>query len=79
MKIDVPDAVANHFTPDELLLDLAMGMYAARHITLGRGAEMTGLTQLAFQRELARRRIPLHYDLEDLAIDVQAVREMSGP
>lgn len=79
MKIDVPDVIANRWTPDQLLLDLAIGMYAARHITLGRGAEMTGLTHLEFQRELARRRIPLHYDLEDLAIDVQAVREMPGP
>ena len=79
MKIDVPDVIADRLTPNELLLDLAIGMYAARRITLGRGAEVTGLTQIEFQRELARRRIPLHYDLEDLAIDLQAVREMSGP
>ena len=78
MKIDVPDVIAGRLTPNELLLDLAIGMYTARRITLGRGAEVTGLTQTEFQRELARRRIPLHYDLEDLAIDLQAVREMSG-
>jgi predicted HTH domain antitoxin len=62
----------------DLLLDLALGMYASNRVTLGRAAEIAGLSQLDFQRELGRRRIPLHYDLEDFQADLRAVREICG-
>jgi predicted HTH domain antitoxin len=77
MQIALPEYLEACLQPQDVLLDLAVGMYASRRITLGRGAEITGLTQLEFQRELGRRRIPTHYDLDDLAVDLQAVREMT--
>jgi predicted HTH domain antitoxin len=51
-------------------LELAVGLFTNRRITLGRGAELAQLTQLAFQQELGRRGIPIHYDVEDLQADV---------
>lgn len=78
MQISLPPDLEQKFSANEVRLDLAVGMYAAERITLGRGAEIAGVSQLDFQRELARRRIPLHYDLADLQADVQAVREMTG-
>ena len=38
----------------DVLLDLAVGMYAARHLALGRAAELAGVSQGDFQRELGR-------------------------
>jgi predicted HTH domain antitoxin len=78
MEVTLPADLEAKVRPEELRLDLAVGMYAARRVTLGRAAEVAGLTQLDFQRELGRRKVPLHYDLEDWAVDVQAVRELSG-
>ena len=77
MQITLPQDLEQKLSAREVSLDLAVGMYAARRITLGRGAEIAGIPQMDFQRELARRRVPLHYDLDDLQIDLQAVRELS--
>jgi predicted HTH domain antitoxin len=77
MRIDLPDHLLGELRPKELLLDLAAGMYAARHLTLGQAAELAGLSQLEMQRELGRREIPAHYDLDDLAYDLAAAAELS--
>ena len=78
MEVTLPSDWETKVRPEDVCLDLAVGMYAARRVTLGQAAEVAGLTQLDFQRELGRRKVPLHYDLEDWAVDLQAVRELSG-
>ena len=72
MKIELPDHLIAHVDKREVLLDLAAGMYAARHLTLGQAAELAGLPQGSFQRELGRRQITAHYDLDDLDYDLRA-------
>lgn len=79
MKIELPPEVEARLRAEDAILDLALGMYASNRVTLGRAAEIAGLTQLAFQRELGQRHIPLHYDRDDLAVDLQAVRDLCGP
>ena len=76
MKIEVPDQFIAQLQPRELLLDLAVGMYAARHLTLGQAAELANLSQGELQKELGRRQIPVQYDLEDLAYDLRSADEL---
>jgi predicted HTH domain antitoxin len=76
MKLEVPDQYTARLEPAEVLLDLAMGMYASGHLTLGQAAELAGIPQAELQRELGRRQIPAHYDLDDLAHDLRASSEM---
>ena len=45
-------------------------------MTLGQGAEATGQSQDEFMRELGRRKIPLHYGVEDLAQDLVTVENL---
>lgn len=78
MQITLPPELEENLDPKQVLLDLAVGMYAASRVTLGRGASVAGMSQMDFQRELGQRKIPIHYDLDDLKVDVQAVRELSG-
>jgi predicted HTH domain antitoxin len=52
---------------------LAVGLFTEARVTLGRAAEIAGLTQLAFQQELNRRGIPIHFDVEDLLADVSTL------
>jgi predicted HTH domain antitoxin len=77
MQITLPHGLEQQLDARQVLLDLAVGMYAAERVTLGRGAEIAGVLQMEFQRELARRRIPFHYDRAELATDLQAVRELA--
>jgi predicted HTH domain antitoxin len=77
MKITLPDQLVSRVGERGVLLDLATGMYAARHLTLGQAAELANLSQGELQQELGKRRIPVHYDLEDLAYDLRAVEDLS--
>lgn len=74
MTIEVHDEALRglELTEPQALLDLAIGLFTERRITLGRGAEIARVPQLDFQRELSRRNIPIHYDVEDLQADLRA-------
>ena len=37
---------------------------------------MCGLTRLAFQKELAKRNIPINFTIDDLNIDLQTLQSM---
>lgn len=75
MLIEVQDEALHGLalTADQARLDFAIGLFTDRRITLGRAAEIARTTQLAFQQELGRRGIPIHYDVEDLRADVQTL------
>jgi len=77
MKIELPDQYAAEIGEKDLLIDLATGMYAARHLTLGQAAKLANLSQSELQRELGRRQIPVQYDLDDLAHDIRAAAEIT--
>jgi predicted HTH domain antitoxin len=79
MKIELPDQFAAQIGPKDLLIDLATGMYAARHLSLGQAAELANLSQGELQQELGRRQIPVQYDLDDLAHDIRAAAEIVRP
>jgi predicted HTH domain antitoxin len=75
MVIEIQDEALRglRLTQSQALVDLAVGLFTERRITLGRAAEIAQQTQLAFQQELSRRGIPIHYDVEDLLADVSTL------
>ncbi len=75
MVIEIQDEALRGLglTQTQALLDLAVGLFTERRITLGRGAEIAQVSQLDFQRQLSARNIPIHYDIEDLQADVQTL------
>lgn len=78
MQLTVPDefVAQSGCSTRELLFDLAVGMFLDGRLTLGLAASLAGLPRIAFLDELGRRRIPMPYDEEDLASDIQTLREM---
>ena len=75
MVIDIHDEALRglELTESQALVDLAVGLFTERRVTLGRAAEIARQTQLDFQRELGGRGIPIHYDVEDLQADIQTL------
>jgi predicted HTH domain antitoxin len=75
MVIEIQDEMLRglKLTEPQALLDFAVGLFTDRRITLGRAAEIARLSQLAFQQELNRREIPIHYDMDDLLADVSTL------
>ena len=54
------------------------GHFTGEELTLGQAAEIAGISQTELMRELSRRRIPLHYDLAELAEDLQSIASLNA-
>ena len=78
MHLELPDQLLESCDADDVKLALAIGMYASRRMTLGQASELCGLSQGQLQRELGRRQIPAHYDLQDFEHDLKAAESMCG-
>ena len=77
MQVAFPDELIQglDLTPDKVRVDLAVGLYAGRQVTLGRAAKIAGMVQAAFLQKLGELRIPMHYDLPEFEEDLLVVRE----
>ncbi len=61
----------------EALLDLALGMYVDRRVTLERAARIAGMSQPCFLKELGKRDIPVNYELDDFRADLKTIASIS--
>jgi len=73
MTITLPANLERSLTEKSARLNLAVGLFSSEELTLGQAAELTGLPQGEFMEELARRKIPLHYGLEELEDDLKTL------
>jgi predicted HTH domain antitoxin len=78
MELRLPDQLVRgiDMTEAQWLLDLAIGLYVDHRVTLGRGAEIAGISKPAFLDALGERRIPINYDLADLESDVRTIASL---
>jgi predicted HTH domain antitoxin len=77
MPVLLPEEIEQQFTPEDIKLHLAIGMFLDRRVTLGQDAAIAGFSQSEFLHELGTRRIQVHYDEADARADV-AVAEQWG-
>ena len=61
----------------DALADIAIGLYKREQVSLGRAAEIAGLSSPQFLAELGRRRIPVNYDVNDLQADLETLKNLS--
>ena len=78
MLLTLPDDLEARLSPQSTALHLAIGLFVAEESTLGQAAEVAGLSQADFLRELGRRRIAIHYGREELAADLQSVEVLAA-
>lgn len=78
MSVTFPDEVlhAAGITETELRAELAVSLFQTSRLTLGQASSLAGIPQLEFQRVLASRQIPIHYDADDLDEDLRRVRDL---
>ncbi len=57
-------------TPEQARVDFAVGLYSDNKITLGQAARLSRLSQSKFLKELGRREIPVHYDIQEFNKDI---------
>jgi predicted HTH domain antitoxin len=80
MMIELPDSDIEslHLTQEQARLELAVGLYAGREVTLGRAARIAGTTYAAFLKEIGRRGICINYTERDALNDIEQLRRRSG-
>jgi len=78
MKIEISDSILEKagITEEDLLLKIAIELFKEEKITLAEAAEIAMLHQLQFQKELAKRKIPIHYSVEDLEEDLKTLSRL---
>ncbi len=79
MTIELPDLAlgALHLTPEQMRVELAVGLYAGRHVSMGRAAKVAGVPYAEFMRELGRRGLCLNYTVEDAQHDMAMADELN--
>ncbi len=77
MNLTLPECIEARLSPQSTSLHLAIGLFVAEEVTLGQAAEVAGLTQADFLRELGRRHIPIHYGAEELRDDLESVERLA--
>jgi predicted HTH domain antitoxin len=65
-----------NITPEELQQEIALMLFQREKLTLGQASRLSGLGRLAFQRLLASRQIPVHYDIKEYEEDLNTLREL---
>lgn len=76
VEFDLPEEVAAQWGEDpdavraRLQLELALHLYASRQLSLGRAAEISGVSRADFERSLASSGIVRNYSNPDLENDL---------
>jgi predicted HTH domain antitoxin len=80
MTLTIPTERLGDVTLSErdALVDIAIGLYKRQAVSLGRAAEVAGISSVELLTELGRRRIPINYGVEELRKDV-AVSGVRAP
>ena len=79
MMIELPDADLEslHLTQEQARLELAVGLYAGREVTMGRAARIAGTTYAGFMREIGKRGLCVGYTEQDALDDIRQLRQRS--
>ena len=74
----IPDEILQTTKMSELELkrEIAVMLFAKNKLTLGQASDLADMHRQHFQRILASRKIPLHYDVKDLQDDMKTLKKM---
>lgn len=78
MNLVIPDDLlrAANISAAELQQEIAVLLFQQEKLTLGQASAFAHMSQLEFGRLLASRRIPLHYDAQDFADDLDTLHRL---
>lgn len=75
MVITVPDSIVKNsgLTEAQVRLGVAISLFQMEIFTLAQAAKVAGLHRVQFQEELGKRKIPVHYGIEELEEDMKTL------
>lgn len=81
MTVEIQDENLGHakLTPDCLRLEMVVGLHASEEMTLGQAAELAGVNQTQFLKQVGRRGICAHYEVEEFEQDLLTLETLWRP
>lgn len=80
IRLRFPEELINLVAPrsleEEARLLVALELYREGRVSLGKAAEIAGLSIREFMYELRVRKIPLNYDVEELTYDLETIKKL---
>lgn len=77
MTLTIPDEIiGTNLTEDDIRLELATALYAARKISFGKARKLAGVNWFEFRAILSEKGIPAHYDVAQFEEDLQMLESM---
>ena len=73
LVIEDQDLNAANMSAEELRLEIAIMLYQQEKFSMGKASKFAGIESVNFQKELAKRRIPVNYDEEELRKDMETL------
>jgi predicted HTH domain antitoxin len=79
MTLTIPNERLGNVALNEkdALVDIAIGLYKRQSVSLGRAAEIAGISSVELLDELGRRHISINYGVDELREDVAAFGKLS--
>jgi predicted HTH domain antitoxin len=78
MTIEIADSIAQRakITSQDILLRVAILLFVEEKVTIGQAAEIAGMPLFLFQKELGKRKIPIHYGMQEYKQDLKTIAKM---
>lgn len=80
MILSIPDDIFGSpiMSEQEILLELAIALYAANKISFGKARRLARLDWYRFREILSERDIPAHYGIEQFEEDIKNLETLSS-
>lgn len=74
MTIEIADELlSSSSTSKDLLTEIALFLFAKEKISLGKAADIAGVSKLQMQQLIGSKRISMHYDMEMVNNDLDSI------
>ena len=79
VTLTIPNERLGNVPLDErdAVVDIAIGLYKRQAVSLGRAAEVAGISSVDLLVELGRRHIPINYGVDELREDFTTLGKLS--
>jgi predicted HTH domain antitoxin len=77
LTVNIPESITNlkPVSEKDIVLALVIQMYIDEEVSLGKAAEIAGMTRFEFQKLMADKDIPMRYGIEDLERELETVQK----
>lgn len=79
-RVEIPREILDsaRLTLDQLKVEIAIHLYALGRLSIGKARELAEMSLWEFRQLLGSRRIPSHFNFDDLQSDLQTISELQA-